>query len=139
MHRIQPQLPVQAYKTYALRQRPAPRAREASCAEVDCPNYLHGWRTSLDPLIHGAQIAHVRADRTRKHVETRSVDGRVVFTFEAGQTCFQTHHVEMRTLYLVRGGDWRAVTQPGRQLRSDQWVDDFGEHQQTLADRLAQG
>lgn len=149
MFRAEPAMPVQSYKTYALRDRPVPRARRASCAEVACPNHIHGWRTTLDPHAHAAQIAHIRNDTRRKHIETRSDTGQVVFTFEPGQDCYHTinvagsviqgHWVEMQTLYLVRGGDWRAVTEPARQLRGDQWTDDFGEHQAKLAERFAQG
>lgn len=131
-----------AWQTYGLRQRPAEKARRASCAEVDCPNYLHGWRTVIDPAAApaGAQLHYLRGDRTRRHAETTALDGRVVFEFEAGQTCFGEHWIEMQQLYLVRAGD--QTTNLGmirRHTRGDLWVEDFGENQQNIAERRARG
>jgi hypothetical protein len=134
-----------AYDTYALKQRPAAKNRRASCDEVDCPNYLHGWRTSIDPKSDQgpAQLLYLRGDRTRKATETADpVSGLVTFTYEAGQTCFGEHWIEMQQLYLVGRGDHRTPDrQKGyrRHTRAEFWVEEFGENQDRLADRAAKG
>jgi hypothetical protein len=143
LHRVNRNaLPSAAYDTYALRQRPAPKSRRASCAEVDCAAHLHGWRTAIDPkAAQGpAQLLYLRNDRTRKHTETRDPSGLVTFTYEAGQTCFGQHWIEMQQLFLVRGGDHRGTTRPVRRhTRAEYWVEEFGENQDRLADRAARG
>ena len=77
-------------------------------------------------------------------MEVRNPLGLTEFTFEAGQTCFVEHRVplEREPLYVVRDGDWRGNprgTAPRIHTRPDDWVDDFAEHQQRLADRFEQG
>lgn len=141
MFRVDPAGPVQAYKTYEVR---APRAthwRPATCAEVDCPNYLHGWRTILPA---GSDLVDLVRHSGRSYVETRAADGLVTFTFEAGQQCFaaSTHQVPLDRpgLHLVRGGDWRADLGTIRQhVRPEDWVDDFATHQQQIADAVEKG
>lgn len=138
-------LPASAYDTYGLRQRPAARNRRATCDEVDCPAYRHGWRTVIDPKAEQgpAQLLYLRGDRTRKAAETLDpTSGLVTFEFEAGQTCFGEHWIEMEQLFLVRGGDHRGnPTGRGirRHTRAEYWVEEFGENQQNLADRAAKG
>lgn len=145
LHRINRHaLPAQAYDTYALRQRPAAKNRRASCAEVDCPQYLHGWRTTIDPRSEQgpAQLLYLRNDRTRKTVETRDPSGLITFTYEAGQTCFAPHWIEMQQLFLVRSGDHRTDPLDRRfrqHTRPEFWVEEFGENQDRLADRAAKG
>ncbi len=144
----------QAWKTYGLRQVPAARARRAACAEVDCPAHLHGWRTVI-AAGDAARLVYLRGDRTRRHVETRTPDGQVVFTYEAGQTCFAEHWVETQQLFLVHGGGghFDGVDPRGnpkrvrrqktglirRHTRGELWVEDAGEHQQAIADARRRG
>lgn len=144
--RIEPRLPTQAMKTYQV---VAPRApeedfwRPASCAEVDCPPHLHGWKTILpagrEDLLHAARTSG------RRHTETRLDGGLVEFVFEAGQPCFQAHAHRARTarpeLYVVRGGDWRGNPHGTERLhtRPEDWVDDFATHQDQLAARVEHG
>jgi hypothetical protein len=78
----------------------------------------------------------------------------VAFTFTAGQPCFSLssrhpgrgygwHDVqtEAEPLYVVRDGDWRGNPSGRKRVHRSgvEWVEEFGEHQQELADRIAQG
>lgn len=88
-----------------------------------------------------AQAHHIRKQSGREYTESRGT----VFTFEPGQRCFRSgdHRLSLErpALYYVTGGDWRGNPR-GTQLRhrdGDDWVSDFSEHQQRLADRLQQG
>ena len=135
--RIVPSLPEHAVKSYQMISPPRP----ATCAEVDCDNYLHGWRT-----IVPADLADQVRDRLRRayrFTETRQDGGLVAFVFEAGQECWAQHTLpaEGRERFRVVGGDWRGnprgdVTE---HVRAADWVEDFAEHQQRLADRLERG
>lgn len=141
VNRITPALPPQAMKTYALAAPPATHWRPATCAEVECPAYLNGWETRVPA---GSELAEqARALKGQYHfAETRDGDD-AVFTFPPGQPCFRatTHQVplEREPVYLVRDGDWRAYGPARVHVRPGDWVEDFGTHQQHLADRLERG
>lgn len=77
-------------------------ATKMTCAEAECPQYLNGWITVIDPLseIGGRQAAYIRRESKRGYVELPSDDadpawnvppGMIVFKFFAGQTCFGQH------------------------------------------------
>lgn len=145
-YRLDPQLPVGSMKTYQV---VAPRSthfREATCAEMNCPNYMHGWMTEIDESseLGQSQAYYIRNSSGRHFTENRNVrPGLTVFTFEAGQKCFSTHQtrLEKPEIFLVKGGDWRGnPTGMRRQhANADDWVEDFAEHQDKLATRLNQG
>lgn len=146
--RIAPQLPAQAMKTYELRQPLATHFREASCAEVECAHWAHGWQTGFDltnpEQVQLANWVRMRSGLVFTYLQTGT---KVVFTFPAGQRCLrsriQPHRVplERDPVALVRGGDWRGnPRREGRtHVRLDDWVDDFATHQDQLARRLEQG
>lgn len=145
IHRLTPALPPQAMKTYALAAPLQTHFRPATCAEVDCPNYLHGWRTVVDETseLGREQAAYIRTQAGRRFEATRE-GGLTTFTFEAGQECFATHQqpLEREPIYLVKEGDWRGNprgTSPRVHTRPEFWVEDFGTHQQHLADRIKEG
>lgn len=143
LNRIQPQGPAQAYKTYQLLQPLATHFRAATCAEVDCPAYLHGWKTVIDESTElGQQQAHyITHDSGRRYVrQPINGDGPVTYVFEAGQQCFRQHRepLEREPLAIVKDGDWRA-SQNVRHLRPDDWVDDFSNHQDKLHTQLERG
>ena len=138
-------LPVTAYTTYQIAAPLSTHWRPATCAEVGCGAYRHGWRTPVDPTTDkgAAQAYYIRSVSGRRFVEDRDESGRLVFTFEPGQQCFTQHQqpLEREPIYLRRGGDWRG-NPTGEQLvhrRPEHWVEDFTEHQQRLVDRINQG
>lgn len=143
--RINPKLPVDAMQTYAIRAPKQTHSRPASCAEADCPNLRHGWRSVIDETsdLGAAQAGYIRRESGRKFTEARDEAGLTVFTFEPWQRCFAQHTVSLdrEPFYIVRGGDWRGNPRGEirRHVRADDWVEDFAQHQTTLADRLEQG
>ena len=100
--------------------------REATCREVDCTQYLRGFITTV-PTESG-QANYIRRLSGRAFTEQATPDGLTAFTFAPGQTCFRTHYVriERDPHFLI---DRRPV--PGMT-----WVDDFGEHQIRMKERV---
>jgi len=104
---------------------------QASCADVGCPEHLHGWATVLDESTpDGARMAAVvRSLRDRQHVETRDPSGLTRFTFAPGQKCFRaSEHVVAPALYRIgaQGAGGRPVGVV--EVDGPQWVDRFAEH-----------
>jgi hypothetical protein len=132
-------------QTYAIRV-PKSAWREATCAEVECEAYEHGWRTAIDESTDlGQQQAHyIRQDHTRKHSESRTEAGMSVFDFEPGQRCFREHKTRddrIDDVYAKHNGDFRG-NPDGRIIKlpsAQAWVDDFGEHQERLSDEMKEG
>jgi len=143
--RITPALPPQAMKTYALAAPLQTHWRPATCEEVDCPQYLHGWKTVVDETtdLGREQAAYIR-EKSGRRFEATWDGGLTTFVFEAGQQCFATHQqpLEREPIYLVRDGDFRGNprgTSARVHTRAEFWVEDFGGHQQRLADRIKEG
>ena len=151
LNRQAPVLPVQAYKTYGVRSPKETHHRPATCEEVNCKAFTNGWKTVCD---ESTEIGKQRADQVRAlpnppdgwtFRETKDAEtGHTVFLFPAGQRCFQffnhTVRLDRPEFYIVRGGDWRAVTQPARMhQRPEDWVEDFAEHQDALKTVLDRG
>ena len=59
--------------------------KEASCAEVDCLNHRHGWRTII-PANDIPNIEWVR--KSRMGFREEGGDGLIIFIFAPGQECF---------------------------------------------------
>lgn len=135
--------PVSAYKTYAVARPTATHWRAASCSEAGCLAHRRGWRTTVDEAteLGARQAAYIRSLSRRRFTEARNETGLTVFTFESGQTCFAAHRVpaDRPPLFIVRQGDHRANLGGLRTLRSDQWLEDFGSHQERLADQVNRG
>lgn len=135
----------EAYKTYQIFAPLSTHFVPATCAEVDCPRYLNGWRTTLDPTNadHEWLCEWIRKRSKRKFEEFRRPDGLVEFTFASGQECFAKaeRRPHMRRLdrpehFLVRDGDNRGNpfgTRARLHQRPEHWVEDFAEHQDRLA------
>lgn len=143
VNRITPVGPVQAYQTYAVRAPRSTHTRPATCAEVGCVAYRSGWATTVDPgsELGARQATYITRQSGRRFAQTMLPDGRVRFEFEAGQRCFAEHRVslEREPLFFKRGGDWRANVGPTLRMTGQDWLDDFGEHQERLRDRIARG
>lgn len=138
--RIQPQLPVQAFQTYQLYSPVATHYRTGTCEEAHCRAYHKGWQTTVNETAElGQKQAHyIRKQSGRKYTETNE-NGFTTFVFEAGQKCFAQHKVplEREPHYIVKGGDWRG-NPTGMRLkhtRADDWVDDFANHQDRIANQ----
>jgi hypothetical protein len=129
-------------KTYSVLAPRETHFRPGICEEVDCPNYLHGWKTVIDETtdLGQRQALYIRQESGRRF--TAMWDGGLTtFIFEAGQQCFAQHQVplERDPLFVVRSGDWRDYGPPRIHRRAEDWVEDFASHQQQLADRIERG
>lgn len=146
MFRLDPQGPAEAYKTYHLAAPIQTHYRPATCGEVDCQQQANGWRTPVDESTDlGQRQAHyIRAEAGRRFTEERNEAGLTVFTFAAGQACFAQHQTSLdrEPVFFVADGDWRGNpygTRPYRHANAADWIEDFGGHQQDLADRIERG
>ena len=133
LFRIQPNMPAQAYQTYAY-SRGRDIRRKAACQEVGCEAYKHGWESAFDESTElGRQQAHyVRTQSGRTFREYRSEAGLTVFRFEPYQRCFADHQTVAEAFY-VRGGDWRL--NQGlirRHVNGRDWAEDMAEQLDTI-------
>lgn len=140
--RIDPKMPVQSYQTYQVVRPRATHSRPASCGEVDCKAYLNGWKTVIDvsTSIGRERANYIRLKSGRRFLAAQ-IGAAVTFTFPAGQKCFAEHRIEIDrpTIFLKRGGDWRATTFEPVILDERDWVDDFANHQAKLAETIERG
>lgn len=146
MNRIPPKMPAHCYKTYVIG-RPLKPAfwRKATCEEVDCKNWRNGWKSIFDlstPLGQ-KQARYVRDHSGRSYVVEGQVGTLVTLVFAAGQTCFNEHKtaIERDPLFVIREGDFRGNPREIAPLRLSPiaWRDNFGEHQETLAEAARRG
>ncbi|WP_377271927.1 hypothetical protein [Peterkaempfera sp. SMS 1(5)a] len=141
MPRFDPAMPVEAYQTYSIRQ-PRDTTIVAACEQVGCEAWQRGWQSVIDERtdLGQRQAAYIRAQSGRTFCERRTGSGLTVFEFDSGQRCFQEHRTRPQ-LFAVRDGDWRGnPTGRHRQhTRAQDWVEDFGEHQQLIADQQQKG
>lgn len=148
--RLPPRLPVTAVQTYQVSSPLSSHWRPATCEEVDCPQWRSGWRIRTDDLT--PQQLQAARDPKRKFTALDVSATEHWLVFEPGQPCFlvwpgtgplldRHHRVQVRPeLYVIRDGDWRGNPTGRRHVLGAQaWLDDFGEHQETLADRLKEG
>lgn len=152
VQRIESKLPVQAMQTYRISKPVATHTRPATCAEVDCPDFVNGWMALLDPVDPRVPLfrrAVLRptdlGDGIRRSCTVRLDvgEGLIGFVFAPGTPCKRAHEhrrsLERPEVYLVRGGDWRAnLGLIRRHNRPEHWVEDM---QGTLAivERRANG
>lgn len=124
---------------YQLKQRPAPRARRATCEEVDCVWFRDGFGTRVDESTpDGARLgARLRLDPTRPAPQEWREGAHTVFAWPAGTPCLSAdqHVIETMQLYLVKPHR-RGVR---GHVRAEDWVDEFGTNQQNLAEIRARG
>jgi len=148
VNRVEPLLPAHARKTYAISRPKSTHWRPARCAEVDCSNYRHGWWSKIDETteLGQRQAYYIRKQSGKSFTEEKLPDGLTQFTFPAGQECFAVGEhqalVEREPLFVVLDGDHRGNprrTRPLIHTSAEAWRDDFGEHQQTIADAIARG
>lgn len=159
MFRIPPALDVGAYKTYSITS-PHDRTVVSSCEQVGCAAWQRGWQSTIDEstdcagatgfvcawLKAGAtpcgtcQARYIRYGSRRTFREQRTGTGLTVFMFEPGQRCFENHQTRPE-LYVVRDGDWRGNPTGRKRVHANaaDWTEDFGEHQQRVADQVERG
>lgn len=143
LNRIEPALPAAAMKTYRISAPLATHWRPATCEEVDCAHYTGGWATTV--MVDSADEAAIRGSGRHWAARELQPGGFVRYTFPPGQPCFAASAHKLRVdraeTYLLQGGDYRGNPRglPARALSPQDWLDDFGEHQERLADQVQRG
>ena len=138
-------LPPGAYRTYRIAAPLATHWRHATCAEIECPEYVSGWQSDIDERteLGQRQAAYIRRDRTRSHREERLPEGLTRFTFGPGQQPFGHDHQVQNgrpERFYERDGDHRGnPTGFTRELRVDDWADSFANNQDRFARALERG
>jgi hypothetical protein len=142
--RIPPAGPASAYKTYSIKAPLSTHFRQATCEEVQCPNFLHGWRIHKEAL--SPALLHTATTTGRKYKEVQVAEGQTYLVYEAGQSCFQllNHRtrVERPELFIVRDGDHRGNPRgTGQRLHqnAEDWAEDLHEHTDKILDALKEG
>jgi hypothetical protein len=138
LFRVKPGLPVTAMKSYTVAMPLATHFRPATCAEYECPDYLHGWVTVVPADSPAAE--YIRHDRSRRWTEARQPGGLAEFAFEAGQQGFAGPRHEHLVpngrpeRFIERGGDHRGNPRGDvREHSADTWTDSFANHQDRLS------
>lgn len=144
LSRPAPLMSAAAYKTYEMRSPLPTHFRAATCAEVQCPHYLNGWRVRVEGLA--PEDVHAAKNSGRRWVEQHIAEGETWLLFEAGQNCFRVSQhrarIDRPPLYIVRDGDFRGNprgTKARLHQRAADWVEDFAGHQQAIADEIEKG
>lgn len=130
-------LPIErTHQQYSITAPKSTHWRPATCAEVECEQYINGWRTVIDEStdLGQRQAAYIRHTSGRHYVEERTSALLTLFTFPAGQNCFGADHkvrLERPEIFTVK----KDLTVPGRgyvHSGPDSWLDDFATHQEKL-------
>lgn len=138
--RVAPALGPELMKTYAIVRRDGIHHRPATCAEVECPQWANGWVTRV---TRGSDLEKFLVGQThgRRFTETTGLgEAEREFMFKPGQPCFRASRhriaIEREPFFVVRDGDWRGNPHgtPAVNRKPADWVDDFANHQQHIAD-----
>jgi hypothetical protein len=120
-------------QTFSIEQPLESHFRAATCEEVDCPHYLMGWVTVLDPgdpshwpLIRaaresGRRYEEMRSEEAGERTGRDLAAGMLAFVFPAGQRCFRPHYLPIgrEPLYVHTRGDRRRVHYRGEHFNED--------------------
>ena len=105
--------------------------RQASCKEIDCPNYVMGWVTKIE--VGSDMDSYIReVSKGKKYKLIREGDLNAYY-FESGQECFKGQAGQHR-IKLERGA-WLTKNAPIRSplfleqkaMDVDKWIDEFNE------------
>lgn len=136
MNRIQPQGRVQDYKTYQILSPLSTHWRPATCADIDCPDYLGGWRVRVEGLP--PEMLHTAKTTGRKFTELHISENENWLVYEAGQPCFRAPFhkklLDKQEIFVARDGDFRGnpTGNVRKHTRAEFWIEDMQENQQRL-------
>lgn len=136
MNRIQPQGRVQDYRTYQIVSPLSTHWEPATCKDVDCPEYVNGWRVRIEGLP--PEMVHAARTSGRKFTELEVAHNEHWLVFEAGQPCFQAplHRrlLDKQEVFIARDGDFRGnpTGNVRRHTRPEFWVEDMAENLDSL-------
>lgn len=142
--RIEPAAPPEAYRSFQILAPLNSHWRPATCEQAGCIPYREGWVTRVDEGtdLGKGQAYYIRNQSGRRYREERHAS-MTTFRFEPGQPCFRykDHRVplERPSLFVVRDGDWRASQNRRVHASAEDWVDEFANHQDQIADLRQKG
>lgn len=124
-------------ETFALLQPSQTHWRDATCEEVGCVQWAHGWVILLDPAdakfrslvrqiaVSGRQYREMSSEQAVGELGITAGPGLRAFVFSPGQRCFRVHRVPVgrEPVYLQRRPNGRTITHP----RWESWRDEFHE------------
>lgn len=144
--RIPPAGPASAYQTFQIRKPRGPESeRPATCEEINCEAWHHGWVTRV-PLGSDLEQAVRKSGRSWTDLVTDGVH--MDFMFAPGTPCFRAgqHRVPVRPdlpqIFIARDGDWRGNprgTQPRIHQRPEDWVEHAQEATAIVQERIERG
>lgn len=143
LNRITPVGPVQGYRTFQVVAPLSTHWRAATCQEVDCPQYLGGWRIRVEVLE--PQMLHTARTSGRKFSELHVAEGENWLVFEAGQPCFRASEhrklLDRQEIYIARDGDYRGnpTGRVRKHSRPEFWVEEMQENNLAVRERLERG
>lgn len=141
--RLAPLAPAHAYQTFQIASPLETHWRPATCAEVDCAQYLNGWRVRVEGLSEADVYAI--AGSGRRYDRHDVAEGETWLVFSPGQACFRASEHKLPLgrpeLFVVRGGDWRGnpIGDVRKHTRPEDWVDEFANHQDRVARAAQEG
>ena len=125
-------------KSYIILSPKATHHKEVGCKEYGCLNYQNGWASKVDERtsLGKTQAGYIRSKSGRHFTERKLESGETLFLFRPEQECFATHTVPLgrEEICVKRNGDTRQWDGDPQRLSTRAWLDDFGEHQERLAD-----
>lgn len=143
INRLAPLGQVQDYRTFQIIAPVHTHRRKATCAEIDCPEYLNGWRVRVEGLP--PETLHTAKTAGRKFTELHVAEGETWLVFEAGQSCFRasthTAPLDRQEIFLARDGDFRGnpTGNVRKHTRPEFWLEEMNENQGRLSDLHKQG
>jgi hypothetical protein len=106
-------------------------------------NFLNGFKVPVAPGDH-TRIRLIKS-AGKPYTVQEGEDGVKFAVFAAGTSCFaeSQHRVQIRPeIYVVTGGDHRGNplgVAPRKHTRPQDWVEDFGEHLDSLSTEKKKG
>ena len=132
--------PPGAYQTYAVHS-PQDTTIAAACEQVGCERRRDGWVSPIDEGtdMGRAQATYIRRSSGRTFTERRGGDGITYFAFESGQRCFEEHRTRPERFGTWAGDVRERLSATRWHVTAGDWLDDFGAHQQRIADQIERG
>ena len=144
LNRPEPLMPVQNYQTYGASMPLATHWVQATCEEIDCEPYLHGW--SINAVVLDERDKAAIKEAGYRYIVLPVSENEEQWLFEPGQPCFKsrTHRREIGRppVFYRRPGDWRGNptgTRPFVHSSPESWVDDFSTHLDRLRAEIEKG
>lgn len=148
LFRIDPVGQPQDYKTYGMSMPLATHWQPATCEDVQCDAYVHGWVTTVDLTtdLGQRQYDYLTHDKTRSCTRQNVTQTLVKFVYKPGNRCFRSadHRLPVGrpARFYVAGGDHRGnpLGTPVRVHKNGaDWAEDFAEHQDMIASAIEKG